>query len=380
MSRARLAVLLFPLLVPLLVGASAGPASAAPPSLTYACSPAPTNCAGWYRGAVDLAWDWDNTAASPSDGNCSDQHFSADTPGTEVFCEVKSKTSQEWTGRAVTIKIDQTAPTVSGGLARPPDYGGWFNHPVGFRFFGRDATSGIRSCSSGTYSGPDRAGVRIAGSCRDVAGNVTVRSLSLNYDGIPPSPLHVDVTPGNRKVTLRWSAPEAVSAQVFRWRTGVAPKLVFSGGGNKYTDRGLRNRRRYQYGLLVTDRAGNRAGTNLTAVPTASKLLSPPPGARVRRPPLLKWKRVRRARYYNVQLYRISGGSASSVQIAGSRKVISRWPRRTRLQLRRSWRYGGKRQHLSPGRYRWFVWPGYGRRSANRYGRLLGKSSFTVVR
>jgi len=268
----------------------------------------------------------------------------------------------------VWIGIDRTPPLLAPRTNRPPDYAGWFNHPVGFRFHGQDAVSGVRSCSSGTYGGPDGTGVIVRGSCRDVAGNVAVGSFRLNYDATPPIAPKVNATPGNRKVALRWSAPGAVSALIVRWRAGVAPKLIFSGGGSKYTDRHLKNERRYHYGVLVLDRAGNRTGNRLSAVPTASKLLFPARGARVRRPPRLVWKRVRRADYYNVQLYR------------KGRKVLSRWPRRAALQLRKRWRYGGKRRRLAPGRYRWYVWPGYGRRSASRYGRLLGKSHFTVVR
>jgi hypothetical protein len=30
--------------------------------------------------------------------------------------------------------------------------------------------------------------------------------------------------------------------------------------------------------------------------------------------------------------------------------------------------------------YRWYVWPGFGPRSANRYGKLLGTRTFVVVR
>jgi hypothetical protein len=30
--------------------------------------------------------------------------------------------------------------------------------------------------------------------------------------------------------------------------------------------------------------------------------------------------------------------------------------------------------------YRWYVWPGFGPRSANRYGKLLGTRKFVVVR
>jgi len=336
------------------------------------------SCRRWYRTPwVSLTWEVIPGGGMIAEG-CQNEVFT--TEGLRArSCKVIWPTTEVKT--PVWIGIDRTPPALAPRTSRPPDYNGWFNQPVGFRFQGQDATSGIRSCSSGTYGGPDGAGVVVRGSCQDVAGNVAVGSFRLNYDGIPPSPLHVDATPGNRRVTLTWSAPGAVSAQVFRWRTGVAPKLVFSGGGSRYTDRRLKNRRRYHYSLLVTDRAGNRAGSNLTAVPTASKLLNPPQGARVRRPPLLKWKRVRRATYYNVQLYRMTGrGSASRVQIARTSKVLSRWPRRTRLRLTTSWRYGGKRRHLSPGRYRWYVWPGYGRRSANRYGRRLGKSDFIVVR
>jgi hypothetical protein len=119
--------------------------------------------------------------------------------------------------------------------------------------------------------------------------------------------------------------------------------------------------------VAVVDQAGNRSESQVRAVPTASKLLSPPRGARVRTPPLLTWKPARRARYYNVQLHR-------------NGKVLTAWPRKTQLQLHSRWRFHGKRFRLAPGRYRWYVWPGFGRRSAQRYGRLLGSSTFRVVR
>jgi hypothetical protein len=100
---------------------------------------------------------------------------------------------------------------------------------------------------------------------------------------------------------------------------------------------------------------------------TTSALLTPRAGARVTSPPLLVWRRVAGASYYNIQLYR------------GSVKVLSSWPTRTRLQLRARWTYLSRKRKLSPGVYRWYVWPGHGRASANRYGRLLGQSTFTVA-
>jgi hypothetical protein len=83
-------------------------------------------------------------------------------------------------------------------------------------------------------------------------------------------------------------------------------------------------------------------------------------------PPLLRWTPVRRARYYNVQLFR------------GGRKVLSVWPARPLYQLKKSWSFRGKRQRLVPGHYHWIVWPGFGPRSKTNYGKQIGRSAFEV--
>jgi hypothetical protein len=95
--------------------------------------------------------------------------------------------------------------------------------------------------------------------------------------------------------------------------------------------------------------------------------LSPVSGAQVVVPPLLTWTPVRHADYYNVRLYR------------GRHKVLSIWPRHPRLQLRLAWRFEGHRHRLTPGRYRWYVWPGFGQRSAGRYGKAIGSGMFVMT-
>jgi hypothetical protein len=280
-----------------------------------------------------------------------------------------------WPGTDVTatvwIGIDRTAPRLASlQTDRPPDYNGWFNHPVGLTFQGGDATSGVESCSSTTYGGPDGQGVMVPGSCRDVAGNTGVGSLPLNYDATPPPAPVVDSLPGNKSVALEWSTSPDSQAEIARADGDAPPVVVYRGPGGTFQDRSLKNGRRYRYDVSLIDQAGNRAVGTTSTVPTSSNLLVPPRGSRipaVARPQLI-WKPVRNASYYNVQIFR------------GRNKVLSTWPRQTMLRLKRRWRFGGKQYRLVPGKYCWYVWPGKGRRSKRDYGKRLGKSCFRIVR
>ena len=65
------------------------------------------------------------------------------------------------------IDLDATAPSASTTLDRGADHNGWYNAPVGHTTSGTDATSGIATCSSGSYSGPDGTGLSVSG---DVLG------------------------------------------------------------------------------------------------------------------------------------------------------------------------------------------------------------------
>src|SRR6266545_6970622 len=96
-------------------------------------------------------------------------------------------------------------------------------------------------------------------------------------------------------------------------------------------------------------------------------LFSPPRGARLRRPPLLAWRAVRNADFYNVQLYR-----------KGS-KILTLWPHRPRLKLRWQWKYHQRVFRLRPAAYTWIVWPGFGSPTQGRFGRMLGTSTFRMV-
>jgi Bacterial Ig-like domain len=170
--------------------------------------------------------------------------------------------------------------------------------------------------------------------------------------------------------TFRFAASEAAAFQC-RLDTGAFAACV---SPKTYTR--LR-RRAHTFEVRAVDAAGNvdptpavRRWTIAALTRTTSgsaALLAPRAGARVRSAPLLVWRQVARASYYNVQLYR------------GRTKVLSAWPTRARLRLRARWTFLGRQQRLVPGTYRWYVWPRFGRGASGRYGRLLGRSTFTVT-
>ena len=270
---------------------------------------------------------------------------------------------------SVALDYDATPPTVTGAApSRRPDFNGWYNHPVSFRFKGTDPVSGIESCSTITYSGPTSRHGSVLGSCVDGAGNVATLAVPLRYSATPP-PLNVHISAGDQLVTLRWQRTSGLSSFSI-WRSpgldGQLTSVVAHGGAGVFNDTRVRNGVRYSYTIRARDQAGNVAVRTVHATP-GIRLLSPPSGSQLTAPPLLRWTVVLGASYYNVQLFR------------GGEKVLSTWPSGASLRLSPSWSFGNSHFRLRPGHYRWFVWPGFGPRAAARYGPMIGTATFTVV-
>jgi hypothetical protein len=173
------------------------------------------------------------------------------------------------------------------------------------------------------------------------------------------------------RLAISWGALSAVGADhvvVTRStdRRKKPTREVYRGGGSGYVDSSFRNGVYHRYRLVAWDRAGNASVSVDVVVGSDALLIAPKDGAKLRAPARLRWRPVRRASFYNVQLYR------------GGKKVLSTWPRSATLRLGRSWEYQGHRYRLKAGRYTWYVWPGFGPLAHSRYGRLLGQSSFVV--
>ena len=345
-------------------------ARAATPTITYTLS-GTAGDNGWHRSAVTVSWAVNFNGDAVSSAGCEPAvRLTRETSGTTLSCRADNLEGSTIVQTRV-IRIDLTPPTVSGAAAaRPPDANGWYRAPVAVGWSGADALSGLADCTSLTYAGPDGS-TSVPGSCRDNAGNVSApTSFALRYDVTRPGLSAVTAAGGDTVATVRWrAAADAVGVTVARspGLPGEASSVVYQGAAARFEDTGLHNRTRYTYTVAAIDAAGNATSASAVAQ-TVSRLRGPRPGARVTQPPLLRWKRVRGARYYNVQLYR------------GTRKVLSAWPSRPRLRLHRRWRYAGARHRLGPDTYQWYVWPGYGRRAQRRYGLLLGTRRFAVIR
>ena len=237
------------------------------------------------------------------------------------------------------------------------------------------------SCSSPqSYSGLANGAHAFQVKATDAAGNSDPTAAAYSWqvqvfapvDRTPPGNVRgLKRSVGYGLLEMAWGRPPDVDFDHVRVLLSTSPKkqarkVVYTGKASRYLNRSFRNGTYYRYSIVSYDHAGN-ASHGVTVVVAASALLrSPRDGSVVHSPPLLRWRAIKRASFYNVQLY------------YGARKVLSRWPRAARLRLGRTWAYEGQNLRLKKGTYHWYVWPGFGPRLKGRYGQLLGESTFRV--
>jgi hypothetical protein len=216
----------------------------------------------------------------------------------------------------------------------------------------------------------------------DPAGNADPTPASYTWRISAVGPGTADHTPpgnvtrlrravGYGVVRLAWTRPpdsdfDHVGVFVSTSTKSPARAAVYQGAASAYVEKRFRNGFYYRFTVVSYDHAGNASRGASTVVLASALLRSPGDGAVVRKPPRLVWNAVPRAAFYNAQLY------------YGTQKVLSTWPRRSRVQLGRRWWYAGRRFVLNKGVYHWYVWPAFGPRSRSHYGQLLGQATFRV--
>jgi large repetitive protein len=178
-------------------------------------------------------------------------------------------------GTPVQVKIDTAPPTgVVGVASRAADHNGWYTSAVTVNFSGTDSTSGIASCTSTPYSGPDSETASVLGHCTDNAGNSSGdMAFNFKYDATAPTAVALSVTAGTAgangwytsDVTVRTSGTELVSGPptctLDQFQTTETAGQVFNGSCTN--DAGLTAN-----ALALTvklDKTGPTAGLSITA-------------------------------------------------------------------------------------------------------------------
>jgi hypothetical protein len=315
---------------------------ATPPSVTALPSRLP-DAGGWYNHRLTV--DWSGSDAYSGISSCSSYAYDGpDAVSVQPTGVCTDKAGNTSAPAAFSFRFDGTPPTGIGAApARPPDHNGWYNHPVPVRWSGSDTLSGIASCTSMDYKGPASGVAALSGSCTDQAGNASGPSaFDLRYDQAPPAFAKLGLTALDGKVALSWRVSGATHVGVSRSPGigGARTSTLYDGSAAAFVDRQAQNYLRYRYVVTAQDAAGNTITRRAVATPRPT-LFAPRPGARVAAggTPLFAWEPVRKALYYNLQLW------------LDGRPVGSWWPSRARLALPAHWRFNDSARRLEPGDY-----------------------------
>ncbi len=226
------------------------------PTVTGALSPTP-NAAGWNNGDVMITWSaTDNGAGVGSGPTPATDSVTEDTTGVTKTATATDLVGNSGSG-SVTVKLDETAPTISGSRTAA-NANGWNNTDVTVSFACDDATSGIKSCPDATTLSAEGAGQSVSGTATDNADNSASKTVSgISIDKTAPSLSGAPTAAPNGSngwytgdVTIAWTCGDALSGI-----DGACPtNSTIAGEGTGLTA-----------SAAVSDRAGNQ--TNATSSP-----------------------------------------------------------------------------------------------------------------
>ena len=404
---------------------------ATPPTTTAIAAARGPDVNGWYNHPVAVSVS--GTDATSGIASCTSVSYAGpDSSSATVTGSCRDNAGNVSTSQSLSFEYDATPPSVTASPARGADSNGWYNHAVDVAFKGTDATSGIDSCTAGSYSGPDSGSATVAGTCRDTAGNIGSASFALQYDATPPtvSGASADRPPDvngwyNHAVVVTFSGADATSGiascDAVTYSKPDDPSANVTGrchdnAGNvstpgsiglKYdstppklteltadaSDRSValkwkdskdvahltiqRGTATIYDGKPVASfadkqlRNGVRYAYTLTATDAAGNPVTAKVAAQPA-PPLIAPRQEAHVRGGVTLRWRaVPKASYYNVQVwLKGVKVLSMWPGKPILRL----------AHLPPGRYVWHVWPGFGPLTKHRFGSLVGTSSFVVTR
>jgi hypothetical protein len=238
------------------------------PVVTAVLTP-PANAAGWNKTDTAVAW----TATDAGSGVASGP-TPASSNETANGIVTRTSTATDRLGNvgngSVTVKLDKTAPTITGSLSPAANANGWNNTNVTVSFTCADALSGIKSCTGGgsVVVSTEGANQSVPGTAVDNADNTNNTGVTgINIDKSAPTLSGAPTTPANANgwyngnVTIAWTASDPLSGLA----SAVPANSTITGEGS-----GLKA------SASISDKAGNT--TNADSAPVNIDRTAPTTG------------------------------------------------------------------------------------------------------
>jgi len=209
---------------------------------------------GWYRSDVSVTWSvTDPESGIASSSGCSPSLLTADTTGVNLTCSATNGVGLSNSVTA-TIKIDRTAPTLTGSRTPAPNAAGWNNVNVTVNFVCSDATSGVATPPlTPQVVSTEGAGQSRSAGCTDAAGNSSAATVSgINIDKTAPTILITSPAVG---ASYRWKLAVNAAYTCSDALSGLASCAgpAASGAALDTATVGAK-----QFAVTATDQAGNQ--------------------------------------------------------------------------------------------------------------------------